>query len=90
MTEKEKILFEISPTPLPILDKVRSGNGFIRIDLSRQNRELATYDIADPEQCQAYIDGFMSHYPGKMAYGGYLEERDLYSKSPEFRWKLYR
>ena len=26
----------------------------------------------------------MSHYPGKMAYGGYLEERDLYSKSPEF------
>ena len=57
---------------------------FTSLDLSVKNRRLESFDIAEPQQCQAYIDEILKENEADMAYGGYLEVRDLYKGSPNF------
>ncbi|NAS11313.1 peptidoglycan DD-metalloendopeptidase family protein [Poritiphilus flavus] len=54
------------------------------IDLSADNSELDGIQISDPEICQRYIDEVLERSASKVAYGGYLETRNLYRQSPNF------
>lgn len=84
MTVKEKKLFSLTDTSVPIIDPTIPIEDYILVDLSVQNRELSAYDIKDPDQCQAFIDLELQKKRAKVAYGGYLEERNLYQNSPNF------
>ena len=84
MTVEEKILHNISNRPAPIIDKSLITNGLVELDLSIENWHLKQYDITEPVQCQAYIDEILDSSKAQLAYGGYLEIRNLYDNSPNF------
>ena len=84
MTAEEKILNNLSDTTLPIIDQSIPLRYFVGLDLSIKNHELSNYNITDPVQCQAYIDLVLHKNKALVAYGGYLEERNLYKNNAKF------
>lgn len=84
MTSFEKKISSISVTSPNIIDNSYDPADFISLDLSVNNTELSSYNIADPAQCQAYIDTQLNKYKAQIGFGGYLEERNLYKNSPNF------
>lgn len=68
----------------PILDKKILLDEYCRLDLSISNGEIRTLDIADYRHCQNYIDSVLEKNKAKVAYGGYLEKRNLYSSKSNF------
>lgn len=85
MTKEEEIIYRFSDTPLKIVDTGRSDPVYTILDLSRQNKALLGYDITDKAQCQDYIDLVLQNNKADIAYGGYLEQRNLYRNSSHFR-----
>ncbi len=57
---------------------------YTSLDLSDTNTDLASLDITDPNICQTYIDGVLIRNNARVAYGGYLEKRNLYSDKASF------
>ena len=52
-------------------------SNYIPIDLSIFNKELGLLDVSNPDVCQEYIDKVVNYNSEKIAYGGYLERRNL-------------
>lgn len=69
----------ISKEPILILDDIIPIQKYVPIDLSIDNSELLTFDITDPDACRAYIDIVLERNNALVAYGGYLEQRNLYN-----------
>ncbi len=84
MTKREQLLYELTDTPVSLIQAEISPSAYVALDLSVQNKELAGYDVSIPEECQAYITGILRKTGTQIAYGGYLEERNLYKKSANF------
>lgn len=84
MTSAEKILVSAYNHPLPIIDQSIEIRSYTRLDLSVFNTELSGIDITEPDLCQAYISSQLAKNKAEIAYGGYLEERNLYKNSPYF------
>lgn len=84
MTLFEKVLLKHSKGLKAILDVEIPIRKYIPLDLSVFNIELETLDISNPSVCQEYIDEVLNNGASSVAYGGYLERRNLYSKSPGF------
>ncbi len=84
MTSFEKFLFSLTDTPTIIIDECYKPAEFIELDLSVKNPELSAFNIAEPKQCQEYINTQLNKYKAQIGYGGYLEERNLYKSSPNF------
>ncbi|MFS4456275.1 peptidoglycan DD-metalloendopeptidase family protein [Maribacter sp. 2304DJ31-5] len=74
----------MSEYPVPILDNAIPINAYVPIDLSVSNPEIKERNIADPADCQAYIDTVLMAEKGRVAYGGYLEKRNLYVNKHNF------
>lgn len=60
------------------------GSAYCPIDLSVSNKELEERDITNPYSCQDYIDEVLVRNNAEIAYGGYLEKRNLYSDTSSF------
>jgi murein DD-endopeptidase MepM/ murein hydrolase activator NlpD len=84
MTKEEKLIRDSSPKPSNIVDMGPSDPVYVQLDLSCRNEELLGYDITDSVQCQSYIDKALRDNKADVAYGGYLEQRNLYQKSTHF------
>lgn len=84
MTLLEKVLLKHSKRLIAILDREIPTVKYIPLDLSVLNSDLGTLDISNPSVCQEYIDKVLNGNSSSVAYGGYLERRNLYSKSPGF------
>ena len=85
MTKEEKLIYNYSDTLLNIVDTGRLNPVYTLLDLSRENAALSDYDITEAGQCQAYIDLVLHLNNANLAYGGYMEQRNLYKKSEHFR-----
>ena len=70
--------------PICILDPAIPWSDYRKIDLSTANRALDAVDLTNPAACETYINGFLRKNSGIVAYGGYLEPRNLYSDKPAF------
>ena len=57
---------------------------YIAIDLSLHSNILKYIDVSDPLKMDAYINKFILKGNKKVAYGGYLEKRNLYDRSDYF------
>ncbi len=66
------------------LDELISLDSFCPLDLSVFNSDLDLIEITDPKTCQQYIDSQLEKHNSKVAYGGYLERRNLYSDKSSF------
>ncbi len=54
------------------------------VDLSVFNKAIQNIDLTDHTACQKYIDHLLTVKKAKVAYGGYLEQRNLYSGNASF------
>ena len=77
-------LESISSTAISILDSDIAIDAYVPINLSKSNSELIGLEITNYHICQTYIDKILKARNGKVAYGGYLEERNLYSDKVSF------
>jgi murein DD-endopeptidase MepM/ murein hydrolase activator NlpD len=68
----------------PVLDSRISLDDYTPIDLSVNNNALNAIDLSDPEACQGYIATVLNKNRASVAYGGYLEQRNLYSGNANF------
>ncbi|WP_158976006.1 peptidoglycan DD-metalloendopeptidase family protein [Cellulophaga sp. L1A9] len=84
MSELENVLMAYSKTSISILDKEIPFGKYCTLDLSSSNESLASIAITDPNECQQYIDTVLSSNDGMVAYGGYLEKRNLYADKSSF------
>ena len=84
MTFFEKLLLNHAKGSRTVLDSEIPISNYIPIDLSIFNKELGLLDVSNPDVCQEYIDKVVNYNSEKIAYGGYLERRNLYKKSPGF------
>jgi len=67
-----------------ILDADISIKDYTSIDFSERNKKLMNIDISDHSNCQRYIDTVLVQNRCFVAYGGYLEKRNLYRGNPDF------
>ncbi len=70
--------------PFSILDVDIPLRRYTPINLSINNVELEHVSLSDPEQCQTYIARILKIENALVAYGGYLEKRNLYTDNPNF------
>ncbi|MGB5819892.1 MAG: peptidoglycan DD-metalloendopeptidase family protein [Saonia sp.] len=79
-----KFLKDFSLKPIPILDDSIPIQRYVPISLAVDNPELLTFDSTDPIACEAHINYFLEQNNASVAYGGYLEKRDLYKDKANF------
>ncbi|MEJ1223418.1 peptidoglycan DD-metalloendopeptidase family protein [Sediminicola sp. 1XM1-17] len=82
-TPLERVLQKYSNDFIPILDGFAKEH-YTLLDLSTKNPALGEIDITQVEGCQKYVDGIVERQNAKVAYGGYLEQRNLYSGNGHF------
>lgn len=70
--------------PIAILDAEASLAKYCSLDLSDSNTTIASLEITDPKVCQKYIDSVLHVNKAEIAYGGYLEKRNIYNNKPSF------
>ena len=78
------LISDYSGEIIPILGGGEAVEKYTRIDLSVDNLELAGVDITNPDACQNYIDLVLDRNDAMVAYGGYLEKRNLYADKADF------
>lgn len=76
-------LSSISTQPLQVIDSSISLDRYISISISSENKDL-TFDIFSSDEWEKYINSYLQKNNAKVAYGGYLEKRDIYNRSPHF------
>jgi murein DD-endopeptidase MepM/ murein hydrolase activator NlpD len=67
-----------------VLDASISPDDYVPINLSKTYSELADLNIHSPSEMEQYVQGYLQKHNAKVAYGGYMEERRIYEKSPRF------
>ncbi len=72
------------PKFTPVIDSRFNKDDYTLLDLSSTNRELNEVDLSNAFAVQNYIDKVLSKDNSKVAYGGYLEVRDIYKRSEYF------
>lgn len=57
---------------------------YIPIDLSSSSKLLKNINISDPLKMDVFMNDFLTKNNKKVAYGGYIEKRNLYDRSDYF------
>lgn len=58
---------------------------FISLDMSASNSDLDQFDTTKAADWERYLDNFLAQNKAKVAFGGYLELRNLYDRSNHFQ-----
>ena len=78
-------LATISNESLSVLDSSIGLNDYVVIDLSSKNIALGQIDVSSSKTLEKYIDAYVQKNNAKVAFGGYLEKRNIYSRSSYFK-----
>ncbi|XLS28133.1 peptidoglycan DD-metalloendopeptidase family protein [Flavobacteriaceae bacterium M23B6Z8] len=76
---------KFAPAIFAPIDRRIPPLAYTHIDLSVDNKELKEIDLSNPYAMEAYINKFLTVRNARVAYGGYLEKRNLYKSSPIFQ-----
>jgi len=85
--EKKLLLEKLTEEFTPIV-KGFEAEDYYPLDLSVENKELETVDLASAEKVENYIQSKIEKNSKKIAFGGYLENRNLYRRSTYFKESL--
>ena len=77
------LLNNISEKPLFVIDKNILITNYISISIASSNKDL-TFDVASSDEWETYINNFLKENNKVVAFGGYLETRDIYNRSEYF------
>ncbi|WP_271405132.1 peptidoglycan DD-metalloendopeptidase family protein [Tenacibaculum soleae] len=80
MTE---FLKNISEKPLYVIDTSISFEKYVPISIASSNTELS-FDVSSSKEWEKYLDSFLIKHQKRVAFGGYLETRDIYNRSEYF------
>ncbi|SFU38639.1 Peptidase family M23 [Pustulibacterium marinum] len=78
-------LNSISKEPLCVVDDQIPLSAYTAIQINSSNKDLEQFDIANSKDWEKYIDQFLKDHNCQVAFGGYLEERDIYDRSSYFK-----
>ena len=78
-------LNSISIEPLYVIDTDIDRQKYVAIDLSSSNTDLETIDASSSKAWEDYLNAYLYEHNAMVAVGGYLEQRDIYSRSDYFR-----
>lgn len=67
-----------------LVDASIPKNEYIPLDLSIDNSELKAVNVSSSDDLEQFIWNFLKSHKGKVAYGGYLEQRGIYQRSDYF------
>ncbi|MHC9087332.1 peptidoglycan DD-metalloendopeptidase family protein [Tenacibaculum sp. IMCC1] len=73
----------ISQKPLHVINANISFNEYITISIAASNKEL-TFDVSSSKEWEAYLENYFFKHKKTVAFGGYLEVRDIYNRSEHF------
>ena len=79
-----KILDASNQEEIFVVDYSISIDDYVAIDLSKQNEDLKLFDVSSSKAWEIYINNYLEKANKKVAYGGYLEHRNLYDRSDYF------
>ncbi|MBD0833068.1 peptidoglycan DD-metalloendopeptidase family protein [Aestuariibaculum sediminum] len=82
-----EVLRAISEYPLKVLDVPNTGDNYVAIDLSETNNALNKVDLTCSKNFSEFIKDYLKINHAKVAFGGYLEHRNLYRRSIHFNQK---
>ncbi|MDO6744080.1 peptidoglycan DD-metalloendopeptidase family protein [Tenacibaculum soleae] len=77
------LLNNISEKPLFVIDKNIPITKYIPISIASTNKEL-TFDVSSSNEWEVYINNYLKVNDKVVAFGGYLETRDIYNRSEYF------
>lgn len=76
--------FLIQHPKISVLKTNFDSDRYVSLDLSINNHDLKTFDIHDIPSFENYWKSKVSSHGGNIAFGGYLEQRNLYRRSELF------
>lgn len=83
MKLKQKLIEQLN-FPTKVLASHIDFDKYISIDLSHQNAELKKIKLNSSESLSDYINNYLKIHSKKIAFGGYLEKREIYNRSSHF------
>ncbi|GAB1856423.1 hypothetical protein MHTCC0001_12580 [Flavobacteriaceae bacterium MHTCC 0001] len=84
LREFSSFLERINTKPRHVLDVAIPRTKYIPIDLSVTNTALNNVDVASSSALSKYINTYLKLHDADVAYGGYLEQRNIYQRSQHF------
>ncbi|WGD34073.1 peptidoglycan DD-metalloendopeptidase family protein [Olleya sp. YS] len=78
------ILSQYTSKNLYVIDASIPKSDYISIDLSQSNPALDTFDNSSSKAWDTYITNYLNTHNKQVAFGGYLERRNLYNRSAYF------
>lgn len=78
-------LSSLDSNPRFVLDKSIPLNKYIPIDLSVNNQSLESFNINSSQEWEQYISNYCKQNKAIVAFGGYLEKRNIYKRSNYFK-----
>ncbi len=68
----------------PVIDPSILKDAYCPLDLSASNSDIAAVTASSSQEWESYIQNHLSKYGKKVAFGGYLEKRNIYQRSEYF------
>lgn len=86
MTSKafSQFLSDLGKHSLYVLNSSIPKSDYTHLDLSNTNKSLQTVDVSSSENLGVYINSHIAANKVKVAFGGYLETRNIYQRSTYF------
>jgi murein DD-endopeptidase MepM/ murein hydrolase activator NlpD len=81
----DQFLHTQSKEPLRVIDTAITIDRFIKIDLTENNKDLLNFDVSSSKEWMKYITSYLKQRVSDVAFGGYLEKRNLYDRSKYFK-----
>ena len=73
-----------------VLDKKITTDSYVKIDMSANNPELNHQVLSTSESYESFIQQHVDRFDAQVAWGGYLEVRNLYRRSKLFKEESHR
>ena len=80
-----QFLNQLSDSALPVIDVTISLDAYVPIIISDKNKDLLNFDISSSSAWRKYIESFLEENNSDVAFGGYLEKRNIYDRSNYFK-----
>ena len=78
-----EFLKTISTKSLKVIDASITFEKYVPISISSENKQL-NFDVSSSDEWEVYINNYLKENDKTVAFGGYLEKRDIYNRSEYF------
>ncbi len=82
------VLTRVSEESLQVIDSTIPIAAYVSIDLSSLNVGLEHVNVSSANAWERYIDDYLASRNASVAFGGYLEKRDIYRRSSYFNQEI--